>query len=138
MSAVEAATVLRQHLAVGQEMLTLVENEHRALRSVEPFDRTAFATARRSFLERLKRSVEDLRLQRVAWSQMTPADRARYPEVPVLIQRNQELWMKALVLDRENEQLLLRRGLLPAAHLPSANRQRPHFVADLYRRIGAT
>jgi len=29
---------------------------------------------------------------------------------------------------------LLRSGLLPDCQLPSANRQRPHFVADRYRR----
>jgi len=40
-------------------------------------------------------------------------------------------------LDRENEQALLRRSLVPARQLPSVNRQRPHFVADLYRRQGA-
>ncbi len=42
--------------------------------------------------------------------------------------------MKIIVLDRENEQVLLRKGMVPARHLPSADRQRPHFVADLYRR----
>ena len=41
---------------------------------------------------------------------------------------------KIILLDRENEQGLLRRGLVPPRELPSVNRQRPHFVADLYRR----
>ncbi|MCC6233741.1 MAG: hypothetical protein IT580_13910 [Verrucomicrobiales bacterium] len=44
--------------------------------------------------------------------------------------------MKILLLDRENEQALLRHGLVPARELPSVNRQRPHFVSDLYRRQG--
>jgi hypothetical protein len=42
--------------------------------------------------------------------------------------------MKIILLDRENEQSLLRRGMVPARELPSVNRQRPHFVADMYRR----
>jgi hypothetical protein len=42
--------------------------------------------------------------------------------------------MKFILLDRENEQGLLRRGLVPPRQLPSVNRQRPHFVAELYRR----
>jgi len=42
--------------------------------------------------------------------------------------------MRIIVLDRENEQALLRKSLVPPRHLPPANRQRPHFVADLYRR----
>ena len=29
---------------------------------------------------------------------------------------------------------LLRHGLVPARELPSVNRQRPHFVAQMYRR----
>jgi hypothetical protein len=37
-------------------------------------------------------------------------------------------------LDRENEQLLLRRGLIPPKHLPPVQRQRPHYVASLYQR----
>jgi hypothetical protein len=37
-------------------------------------------------------------------------------------------------LDRENEQLLLRRGLIPPKHLPPVQRQRPHYVAGLYQR----
>ena len=44
--------------------------------------------------------------------------------------------MRIIVLDRENEQTRLRKGTVPARHLPSPNRQRPHFVADLYRRGG--
>ncbi len=55
----------------------------------------------------------------------------------MLLRQNQDLTMKIIVLDRENEQNLLRRGLVPARELPSVNRQRPHFVADLYRRQGA-
>jgi hypothetical protein len=44
--------------------------------------------------------------------------------------------MRILMLDRENEQALLRRGLLGPRHLPSHNAQRPHFVAGLYQRQG--
>jgi hypothetical protein len=50
------------------------------------------------------------------------------------MRQNQDLLMKILVLDRENEQALLRHGLVPVRDLPSVNRQRPHFVAQMYRR----
>ncbi len=55
-------------------------------------------------------------------------------EVPRLLQQNQDLIMKIVVLDRENEQLLLRLGLMPVQSLPAAQRQKPHYVAQLYRR----
>jgi hypothetical protein len=54
----------------------------------------------------------------------------------MLLRQNQDQTMKIILLDRENEQCLLRRGLVPTRELPSANRQRPNFVADLYRRGG--
>ena len=58
----------------------------------------------------------------------------QHGEIPALLRQNQDLIMKIIVLDRENEQALLRRGLVPPKHLPPAERQRPHFVANLYRR----
>jgi hypothetical protein len=42
--------------------------------------------------------------------------------------------MRMILLDRENEQLRLRRGLIPPKHLPPIQRQRPHYVAGLYQR----
>jgi DNA-directed RNA polymerase subunit H (RpoH/RPB5) len=69
---------------------------------------------------------------------MSPEERARHPEVGPLLRRNQDAAMKFILLDRENEQGLLRRGLVPPKQLPSVNRQRPHFVAELYRRQGTS
>ncbi len=43
--------------------------------------------------------------------------------------------MKIILRDRENEQKLLRQGLIPAEQLGKAqSTARPHYVADLYRR----
>jgi hypothetical protein len=39
-----------------------------------------------------------------------------------------------VMLDGGNEQARLRHGLLPANQLPSAGRQRPLYVTELYRR----
>ncbi len=75
-----------------------------------------------------------LRVHRAAWQQLRPEVRAQHQELTALLRSNQALVMKIIVLDRENEQALLRRGLVPPRHLPPAQRQRPHFVADLYRR----
>ena len=45
--------------------------------------------------------------------------------------------MKIIMLDRENEQSLLRKGMIPVQQLPAAQRQQAHFVTELYRRQGA-
>jgi hypothetical protein len=68
---------------------------------------------------------------------MTPVERGQNPAIAPLLRQNQDLIMKIIVLDRENEQTLLRRGLVPPRQLPSLNRQRPHFVTELYRRGGS-
>jgi hypothetical protein len=73
----------------------------------------------------------------VAWLRLEPAARQEYPEIAELLRENQNLLMKILVLDRENEQMLLRKGLVPNRQIPSAQRQRPHFVASLYQRNSA-
>ena len=87
-------------------------------------------------LPRLNQSLNQIRQHRATWQKLNPADREQYPEVPGLLRQNQDLIMKIIVRDREYEQALLRKGLVPPRQLPSANRQRPHFVADMYRRQG--
>lgn len=130
------ATDLSDHLALCQEVLTLVERESVALSAGDEATRFEFFQARKALLPRLDESVARIKHQRLDWQRLPPAERARQPQVAGLLRQNQDLIMKILVLDRENEQQLLRRGLVPPKHLPAPERQRPHFVADLYRRQG--
>ncbi|HTI72753.1 MAG TPA: hypothetical protein VMF06_22460 [Candidatus Limnocylindria bacterium] len=125
---------LREHRAVCQEVLSVVERESQALRLPDTSGVFEICQARKQALPRLEDTLAKLRHHRTRWLAMAPAERERYPEVRPLLRDNQDLIMKIIVLDRENEQALLRRGLVPARHLPPAQRQRPHFVADLYRR----
>jgi len=127
---------LARHLGICEEALNLAQRDHQALR--EPGELSPFGAcaARRSLLPRLQASLDDIRARRTAWQQKPAAERVHQPEVLNLFRRNQEVIMKILVLERENEQNLLRRGLVPPRHLPPAAQQRPHFVADLYRRNG--
>ncbi len=127
---------LRGHLALCQEILTLVENENHALHHSETGPSFESYQAKKNLLPRLNQSLNQIRQHRATWQKLNPADREQYPEVPGLLRQNQDLIMKIIVLDRENEQALLRKGLVPPRQLPSANRQRPHFVADMYRRQG--
>ena len=68
---------------------------------------------------------------------LEPSVRQGHPEIAELLRENQNLIMKILVLDRENEQALLRKGLVPLRQVPPANRQRPHFVSSIYQRNSA-
>jgi len=129
-------TDLQGHLALCREILAIVENESQSLRNpAGAFDFTTYQS-KKNLLPRLNQSLNQIRKHRSTWQMLDPGERARFPEVPALLRQNQDLIMKIIVLDRENEQVLLRRGLVPPRHLPSVNRQRPHFVAELYRRQG--
>jgi hypothetical protein len=133
---VSIADDLRSHLRLCQEILDVAQRESQLLRDPAQPSPFELYQARKQLLPRLNQSLEALRRHRGAWQKLGPEQKALQPEVAPLLRQNQDLIMKILVLDRENEQALLRRGLVPARHIPPAARQRPHFVADLYRRNG--
>lgn len=125
---------LRDHQTLCQEVLALTERECQSLRCPDGSIAFDVLQAKRGLLLRLNEWVPKVRRHRLLWQGLTPADRAEASEVTALLRQNQELIMRIIVLDRENEQALLRKGLVPPRHLPPVNRQRPHFVADLYRQ----
>ena len=130
----EVKAGLHAHLGLAREVLALVEREGQALRFQDGSAAFESHPAKKALLARLEESVVKLKEYRSEWTRLDPATRAANPDINQLIRQNQDLTMKIIVLDRENEQALLRRGLVPPREIPSANRQRPHFVADLYRR----
>lgn len=127
---------LRRHLTLCQEVLAVVERENQSLRDPAPGPECHTLQAKKDLLPRLNQSLNQIRQHRTTWQKVAAAERAQHPEVAALLRQNQDLIMKIIVLDRENEQALLRQGRVPPRHLPPANRQRPHYVADLYRRRG--
>jgi len=136
----ELAHDLRVHRKLSEEILALVESESAALRRENgrgALDSTDSTVARKKFLAQLSESLDRIRQHRIAWLRLEASERKSHPEIVELLRENQNLLMKILVLDRENEQALLRKGLVPSRRLASANRQRPHFVANLYQRNSA-
>jgi hypothetical protein len=129
---------LREHLGYCETALALVTEENRALTGggeYQPFD---FHQKRKGLLSGLDASLLRLRTWRQAWQQVDPADRARCTEVKPMFQAIQDLLMRVLLLDRENQQALLRRGLVPPKHLSLAAGPQPsHYVASVYRRNAA-
>jgi len=125
---------LRAHLSLCEEALALACGENKALAAADAYLPDEFDQKRKNLLPRLNQSLILLRNWRQAWQTIKPAERAGFPEVKALFQVVQGLLMRVLLLDRENQQALLRRGLLPARHVPALAAQQPHCVADLYRR----
>ncbi len=132
----EISDDLKARLVLCHELLQGLEREGQALRRPDKPSLFEFHQLRKRLLPLFSQSLEALRRHRIQWQQVSQEERARQPEIGLLLRQNQDLTMKIILLDRENEQSLLRRGLIPARELPSVNRQRPHYVADLYRRQG--
>lgn len=129
---------LKTHRALCEAILALAGRENSVLRAQNEGLTAESSAQRKKFLAQLTDSLDKIREHRIAWMRLEPAVRQGYPEIAELLRENQNLIMKILVLDRENEQALLRKGLVPMRHVPPANRQRPHFVSNLYQRNSAT
>ena len=128
------AQVLRAHLTLCQEAMSLASKESQALARQTGYAPFEFYQQRKNLLPRLEESLMALRKWRNRWQQADLVERAGCSEVKALFQSVQSLLMKVLLLDRENQQALLRHGLIPARQLPPTAAQQPHCVADIYRR----
>lgn len=113
-AALQAA--LEANLALGREILDLIQREHLALTDPAPKPGSAFQffQQRLRLIPRLEQALSTLRAHRTAWSRLTPQQRQTAPEIAALLRANQELLLRILTLDRENQQLRLRHGLLTA------------------------
>ena len=127
-------TDLRTHQMICRELLVLAERESQALRQNQTEVLHEVYRTKQVLLPRLNESLEKVRQHRVLWQSLTAAERSAQPEISFLVRQVQDLIMRVILMDRENEQGLLRRGLIPPREIPSMNQHRPHFVANLYRR----
>ncbi|HAM71983.1 MAG TPA: hypothetical protein DCM86_10105 [Verrucomicrobiales bacterium] len=126
---------VRQHQSLGQQILEIVEQESQTLAAGHSALPGPLAERKRALLPLIDQSLRQLRLHREAWVRLTPEDRGREPQVSAALRATQDLLMKVIVRDRENEQHLLRAGNVPPQHLAKVQAvARPHYVADLYRR----
>ncbi len=129
---------LQQHLKLCEEIHGLVRAENQQLKSAAPEDLQSGAQSRKSFLGRLTSAQGQIGDHKAAWLRLPANERSQHPEISALIRQNLDLIMKIVLLDRENEQLLLRHRLVPPSKLPPAQRQNPNYVAKLYRNTGGS
>lgn len=124
---------LRGYFRICDEVHSIVRRENQCLKSSEPQSIYQFQQSRKDLLERLSDAQLRLSVHKTAWQRLPPSVRSKRPDVSGMIRQTLDLIMKTIVLDRENEQLLLRHQMVPSNRLPSVNRQNPHFVAKLYQ-----
>ena len=128
------AEAIEEHLAVCNELLGLAHKESDGLRSGSGFPAAEVRAERKTLLPRLESALNGLVQKRSLWQQPGMEGVTRDPRVARSLQAALDTIMRVLVLDRENEQHLLRRGMLPARLLPPAESSHPHYVAGLYQR----
>lgn len=123
---------LRAFVALCENVLTLANRENQTLADASEYPVGEFHEQRQRLLPELDLALAGFRKRRELCRQ---SDRTGHSEeIKGLFQSIQSLVMKILFLDRENQQALLRRGLMPAKHLPPVATQQPHFVGNLYQR----
>jgi len=131
------ARELKGYLDLCREFLALFTDENQTLRRPHPWSPMGFSEERKRLLPRLESGLIQLRSFRQWWERMPAGQRESCGEIRDLFRDIQNLLPRLLLLDRENQQEMLRRGLIPAAQLPPAASQRPNFVANLYQRHAA-
>jgi hypothetical protein len=125
---------LQTYAALCDELLALAAYENHTLRKEENSVPGARDERRRELLSRLDRALGSLRRHRVVWQNLPAYERARHTEISISIGATQQLAMKLIVLNRENEQGHLRRGLVPARHLATVQQYQPNHAAGVYQR----
>jgi hypothetical protein len=123
------ARELQSFRALCEEALDLVNREGQALAGANDFRPGEFNEQRKRLLPQLDSALIQFRTLRQSRRQPGPP-----ADLVGLSQTIQSLLMKVLLRDRENQQALLRRGLVPAQHWPPATAQQPHYVSGLYQR----
>ena len=125
---------LRAFAAAAEEVLALATREHQALNGAEEYEPFKFHRRRKDLLNRLEPLMIGIKRWRQVWQQFSPIEREGCPDVKTVIQMLQNLLVKILQLDRENQQALLRRGLVPARHVTSCAAPPANYVTNLYRQ----
>jgi hypothetical protein len=127
------ASELRSYLSLCEEILDLISHENQSLSGQGVYHPLEFQEKRRELLPNIELLLAKLRSRRLVWQQAPKPERDHCSEITPLFQNIQDKLMKILLLDRENQQIMLRRGMVPTNHLPAPT-PKPNYVASVYQR----
>ena len=115
------------------DLLALAIRESRALAGLE-YQAADFYTERKSLLSRLEENLVELKNLRAGQKKLNKLEWNSSEEIKSLFSTIQRVVMKVLLLDKQNQEMLLQRGLVPANCLNSVVKPKNNFVVNLYRR----
>lgn len=124
---------LRTYLALCEEILNLTMRENQALAGQSAYSPVEFHQKRKNLLPNIELLLAKLRSRRLVWQQVSTSEREQYREIKPLFESIQNQLMKVLLLDRENQQIMLRRGMVPTSHLPAVT-PKANYVTSVYQR----
>lgn len=128
---------LQEFAGICEEVLSLAKREHQALAGQGDYRHLDFYEKRKTLLADIEVMLAKFSRHRATWRQISQSQREQFKDLKQQFHSIQGLMTRVMLLDRENQQTMLKRGLVPARHVPAAAAQRPHYVADLYRRNSA-
>lgn len=128
------AVELGDYLEVCNQAYELVQEENRCLNSNSPREAYAKSDQRKGLLDRVAGSMVRIKAHKALWAKIPHAERMKHMEISQLIKQNMDLIMKTVMLDRENEKLMLKHGMVPPDRLPSSAQNNPGAVAGMYQR----
>ncbi|MGC9941082.1 MAG: hypothetical protein ABSE48_04560 [Verrucomicrobiota bacterium] len=125
---------LRAYLELCEEILNLTMRENQALASQSAYSPSEFHQKRTHLLPNIELLLSKLRSRRLVWQQVPASEREQCREIKPMFEEIQNLLTKVLMLDRENQQIMLRRGMVPTSHLPAIATPKANYVASVYQR----
>ena len=125
---------LRTYVTLCEEILSLTTRENQALAGQTSYNAAEFHEQRKNLLPNIDLFLAKLRNRRMVWQQVPTTDREQHREIKPLFESVQNLLMKVLMLDRENQQIMLRRGMVPTSHIPTTATPKSNYVASVYQR----
>ncbi|MGB9601203.1 MAG: hypothetical protein ACP5MG_11075 [Verrucomicrobiia bacterium] len=129
--------LLKIYIAFLEEIFTTVQKEGANIDlsgAANNIKNPLLINERKNLLNRLPDFISKIKHLRVWWQSLPQTERLKYKDFNALIQQTQNLMLKIITRDRENEQKLLRLGKVPPRYIPAAERQKPHYVAQLYEK----
>ncbi|MGC8744165.1 MAG: hypothetical protein ACP5T0_09840 [Verrucomicrobiia bacterium] len=127
--------LLASYTGFLENIFSIIQKEGINIDSVRPGDNAEaliLTGERKSILVKLNDFISKIKRLRGWWQSLPQSERIKHREFNAAVQQAQNLMLKIITHNRENEQKLLRLGKVPPKYIPSAECQRPHYVAQLY------
>lgn len=125
------------HNDICRRLLEIVQQESRWLSSAsEEEPPLPDQRLKESLSQELSQAVSNIQAHRAALNDAAKLhpEANKDPALQTAIQSATDLIMKIVVLDRENEKLLMKKGLIPPGKIPSSYQYRPSEAIKAYQK----